>query len=34
MRHINDVHDGNAIYQRTGTPIHPMSPLAKFLDET
>ncbi|KAB2209200.1 gluconate kinase, partial [Staphylococcus epidermidis] len=27
---INEVHDGNAIYQRTGTPIHPMSPLAKI----
>lgn len=27
---INEVHDGNAIYQRTGTPIHPMSPLVKI----
>lgn len=23
--------DGNAIYQRTGTPIHPMSPLCKLM---
>ncbi len=27
---INEVHDGNAIYQRTGNTIHPMSPLAKI----
>lgn len=24
-------HDGQAIYRRTGTPIHPMSPLAKLV---
>jgi len=27
---IKQQHDGDAIYQRTGTPIHPMSPLAKI----
>ncbi len=32
---INEVHDGNAIYQRTGMRIYLMSPLAEnFLDET
>ncbi|MDK9864810.1 gluconokinase [Staphylococcus sp. IPLA37010] len=27
---IKNEHNGNEIYQRTGTPIHPMSPLAKI----
>ncbi|MDT3958768.1 gluconokinase [Staphylococcus kloosii] len=27
---INNQHNGVDIYQRTGTPIHPMSPLAKI----
>ena len=27
---IRDAQDGHAIYLRTGTPIHPMSPLAKL----
>ncbi|MBM0867448.1 gluconokinase [Staphylococcus auricularis] len=27
---INDEHDGQAIYARTGTPIHPMTPLSKI----
>jgi gluconokinase len=29
--HIRDALGGEAIYRRTGTPIHPMSPLAKLL---
>ncbi len=28
---INAEHDGLALYRRTGTPIHPMSPLVKLL---
>jgi gluconokinase len=28
---IRDEHDGHAIYLRTGTPIHPMSPLCKLM---
>ncbi len=28
---VNRDHDGLAIYRRTGTPIHPMSPLVKLL---
>ena len=28
---INEDHDGRAIYRRTGTPIHPMSPLVKLM---
>ena len=28
---IKNEHDGNAIYRRTGTPIHPMSPLCKLM---
>ncbi len=28
---IKSEHDGHEIYLRTGTPIHPMSPLAKLL---
>ncbi|AIY44140.1 Gluconokinase [Collimonas arenae] len=28
---IRDELDGNAIYRRTGTPIHPMSPLCKIM---
>jgi gluconokinase len=28
---IKHEHDGNAIYRRTGTPIHPMSPLCKLM---
>lgn len=28
---LRDEHDGLAIYRRTGTPIHPMSPLVKLL---
>lgn len=28
---LNREHDGLAIYHRTGTPIHPMSPLTKML---
>ncbi|WP_050464462.1 gluconokinase [Herbaspirillum autotrophicum] len=28
---IKTEHDGNAIYRRTGTPIHPMSPLCKLM---
>lgn len=28
---INAEHDGLSIYKRTGTPIHPMSPLVKML---
>ena len=28
---VNADHDGLAIYRRTGTPIHPMSPLIKLL---
>lgn len=28
---IKSEHDGNAIYRRTGTPIHPMSPLCKLM---
>lgn len=28
---VNRDHDGLAIYRRTGTPIHPMSPLIKLL---
>jgi gluconokinase len=28
---VNEQHDGLAIYRRTGTPIHPMSPLIKLL---
>ena len=28
---VNAEHDGLAIYRRTGTPIHPMSPLIKLL---
>ena len=27
---IKEKHDGDAIYRRTGTPIHPMSPLSKI----
>ncbi|MDG6208374.1 FGGY family carbohydrate kinase, partial [Vibrio sp. NO3-D2] len=27
---INQQHDGFNIYRRTGTPIHPMSPLSKI----
>ena len=27
---INKEHQGSDIYQRTGTPIHPMSPLSKI----
>lgn len=27
---IKDKYDGDAIYSRTGTPIHPMSPLSKI----
>ncbi|NQD99438.1 FGGY family carbohydrate kinase, partial [Staphylococcus xylosus] len=27
---IKNSHNGDAIYQRTGTPIHPMSPLSKI----
>ncbi|WP_239751410.1 gluconokinase [Mammaliicoccus sp. H-M34] len=27
---INEKHDGLEIYKRTGTPIHPMSPLSKI----
>ena len=27
---LNEAHDGHHIYTRTGTPIHPMSPLAKI----
>ena len=27
---INKEHHGSDIYQRTGTPIHPMSPLSKI----
>nr|WP_263312748.1 gluconokinase [Mammaliicoccus sp. Marseille-Q6498] len=27
---INDQHEGIEIYKRTGTPIHPMSPLSKI----
>jgi gluconokinase len=30
-RRIRDEFDGQAIYQRTGTPIHPMSPLCKLM---
>jgi gluconokinase len=30
-RRIRDELDGQAIYQRTGTPIHPMSPLCKLM---
>lgn len=30
-RRIREEHDGQAIYQRTGTPIHPMSPLCKLM---
>lgn len=30
-RRILHDHDGQAIYARTGTPIHPMSPLCKLL---
>ncbi len=30
-RRLRDEHDGLAIYRRTGTPVHPMSPLAKLL---
>lgn len=30
-RRIREAHDGQAIYQRTGTPIHPMSPLCKLM---
>lgn len=30
-RSLNDEHDGRAIYRRTGTPIHPMSPLVKLM---
>ena len=28
---VNEEHDGLGIYRRTGTPIHPMSPLIKLL---
>lgn len=28
---LNREHDGLSIYQRTGTPIHPMSPLSKLM---
>jgi len=28
---INREHDGLALYRRTGTPIHPMSPLVKLM---
>lgn len=28
---VNSEHDGLGIYRRTGTPIHPMSPLIKLL---
>lgn len=30
-RRIVEQHDGNSIYKRTGTPIHPMSPFPKLL---
>ncbi len=30
-RIVNHEHDGLALYRRTGTPIHPMSPLVKLL---
>lgn len=30
-RRIRDEFNGQAIYQRTGTPIHPMSPLCKLM---
>ncbi|WP_100011622.1 gluconokinase [Lentibacillus sediminis] len=30
-RKIKEEHDGHEIYLRTGTPIHPMSPLAKLV---
>ena len=30
-RTIDERHDGFAIYRRTGTPIHPMSPFVKML---
>ncbi|ASU37734.1 gluconokinase [Herbaspirillum sp. meg3] len=30
-RRIREEHGGQAIYQRTGTPIHPMSPLCKLM---
>jgi gluconokinase len=30
-RALKDDHDGHAIYRRTGTPIHPMSPLVKLM---
>ena len=30
-RRIEAEHDGRVIYRRTGTPIHPMSPLVKLL---
>jgi gluconokinase len=30
-RRINDELDGLALHRRTGTPVHPMSPLAKLL---
>ncbi|HEU4963026.1 MAG TPA: gluconokinase [Bacilli bacterium] len=31
VQRIKEQHDGFHIYRRTGTPIHPMSPLAKIL---
>lgn len=30
-RHLREDHGGQAIYERTGTPIHPMSPLCKLM---
>lgn len=30
-RRIRDGHDGQSIHARTGTPIHPMSPLCKLM---
>jgi gluconokinase len=30
-KRIRQEHDGHAIYRRTGTPVHPMSPLCKLM---